>query len=301
MAAPAQNGGDSTYDEAVTQFESFLQDFQAEDDVGEMVPKYMQVLTRVANREERRVEIELDDVADHMGEEMADAVRGNTLRYRELIGLAIDRVMPAPTDTVRNRDVYDVLMEARVRAAAAAAAQAEVAAPDPANLVPPALSRRFNVYVLPRVKEKAVPLREVKAKHIGALLTMKGIVTRVTEVKPLMRVATYTCEQGGSEVYQMVTSATFMPLNKCPVASCCNGGNLNLQTRGSKFEKFQEVKIQEEPDQVCALPLPVCPAAFRVVARVLCPVLPLTRAPRFLLPAGAAGPRAASHDCTPER
>ena len=50
--------------------------------------------------------------------------------------------------------------------------------------------------------------------QIGCLLTMKGIVTRVTEVKPLMRVATYTCEQGGSEVYQMVTGATFMPRTK---------------------------------------------------------------------------------------
>ena len=36
----------------------------------------------------------------------------------------------------------------------------------------------------------------------------------------------------------------------CPAANCCNGGRLHLQTRGCKFVKFQEVKIQEEAEQV---------------------------------------------------
>ncbi|EOD16317.1 hypothetical protein EMIHUDRAFT_316205 [Emiliania huxleyi CCMP1516] len=179
----------------------------------------MKVLEQVANREARRVDIELDDVAEHMGEEMAEKVRRNTLRYKEIIACAIDNVLPAPTAAAADRDVFDVLMEERTRAAAAAASDA-VGGVDPNNKVPAELTRRYQVFVLPRVKDKSVPLRQVKAKHIGSLLTLKGIVTRVTEVKPQMKVATYTCEQDGTE------------------------------TRGSKFEKFQEVKIQEEPDQV---------------------------------------------------
>lgn len=64
----------------------------------------------------------------------------------------------------------------------------------------------------------------------------------------MMVVATYTCDQCGSETYQPVTSLTFMPATDCPSDDCRvnkAGGRLYLQTRGSKFIKFQELKIQE--------------------------------------------------------
>ena len=44
-----------------------------------------------------------------------------------------------------------------------------------------------------------------------------------------------------------------MPLIMCPSQECQtnrSGGRLYLQTRGSKFVKFQEMKIQEHSDQV---------------------------------------------------
>lgn len=86
------------------------------------------------------------------------------------------------------------------------------------------------------------------AKDIGKLVTVRGIVTRCTEVKPMMSVATYTCDQCGAETYQPVSSLSFMPLILCPSEDCRlnkSGGRLYLQTRGSKFIKFQELKIQE--------------------------------------------------------
>lgn len=36
------------------------------------------------------------------------------------------------------------------------------------------------------------------------LVTIRGMVVRVTDVKPLMTVAAYTCEQCGYELYQPV-------------------------------------------------------------------------------------------------
>lgn len=44
----------------------------------------------------------------------------------------------------------------------------------------------------------------MKADSIGQLVTVRGIVTRATEVKPMMAVATYTCDQCGAETYQPV-------------------------------------------------------------------------------------------------
>ena len=46
----------------------------------------------MANRRERVVEIELDDVFSHFGgDEMAEKIRKNTYRYKQLISDAIDR------------------------------------------------------------------------------------------------------------------------------------------------------------------------------------------------------------------
>lgn len=51
---------------------------------------------------------------------------------------------------------------------------------------------------------KAYSVRDIKADKIGKLVTVRGIVTKTTEVKPMIVVATYTCDECGSEVSQPV-------------------------------------------------------------------------------------------------
>jgi len=50
---------------------------------------------------------------------------------------------------------------------------------------PAELMRRFELYFIPHQEMAISPiqLRQVRAKHVGKLVTVKGIVTRVTEVK----------------------------------------------------------------------------------------------------------------------
>lgn len=119
---------------------------------------------------------------------------------------------------------------------------------DPRNSFPSELMRCFEVNFKAPNLTKAVSVREIKAEHIGKLATVRGIVTRCTEVKPMMVVATYTCDRCGAETYQPVNSMQFMPVVDCPSEDCRvnkAGGRLYLQTRGPKFVKFQEIKIQE--------------------------------------------------------
>lgn len=61
------------------------------------------------------------------------------------------------------------------------------------------------VYFKNKDSEEHLSVREVKAENIGRLITVKGIVTRCTEVKPMLVVATYTCDQCSSETYQPVS------------------------------------------------------------------------------------------------
>merc|ERR1719154_651958 len=127
--------------------------------------------------------------------------------------------------------------------------------------------RRYEVYFKSQTNEKVIPIREVKANSIGKLGNIKGIVTRATEVKPMMQVATYTCDQCGAETYQPIVSTSFMPQINCPAEDCRvnrSGGRLTLQSRGSKFTKFQEIKVQEHSD---AVPVGHIPRSITVYAR----------------------------------
>ena len=120
-------------------------------------------------------------------------------------------------------------------------------------LISLSLSWSSELYFKPPSTQKHLSVRQVKANQIGKLISVKGVVTRATEVKPMISVATYTCDICGSETYQPIASPTFMPLVMCPSQDCVtnkSGGRLSLQTRGSKFIKFQEIKIQEHTDQV---------------------------------------------------
>jgi DNA replication licensing factor MCM7 len=92
-------------------------------------------------------------------------------------------------------------------------------------------------------------VRDVKGSHLGNLITVRGIVTRVSEVKPLLQVNAYTCDVCGSETFQDISNKTFMPILDCENIDECrkNGirGTLHMQTRACRFSPFQEIKIQE--------------------------------------------------------
>lgn len=131
----------------------------------------------------------------------------------------------------------------------------------PESIFPPELTRRYSLNIKPitpsgssaEKSSKALAVRQVRGSHLGHLITIRGIVTRVSDVKPSIRVNAYTCDRCGNEVFQPVTSKQFTPLTECPSNECKSNnskGQLFLSTRASKFLPFQEVKIQEMADQV---------------------------------------------------
>eukprot|EP00850_Spirogloea_muscicola_P023878 SM000399S14704 [mRNA] locus=s399:46565:50072:- [translate_table: standard] len=181
-------------------------------------------------------------------EALVESARSNAKRYLSLLADAVDDLLPQPTVELVEEDICDVLLRQRTADNPDAAG-----GQDPLNQLPPELRRRFEVRLRPPALEKPRALREIRAEHIGHLVTVKGIVTRCSDVKPLLQVATYTCDDCGFEIYQEVTSRTFTPLAECPTGRCRTNyskGSLHLQTRASKFMKFQEAKIQELADQV---------------------------------------------------
>lgn len=208
-----------------------------------------------------------------------DEVLANARRYQELFSEAADEIIEemraaAPHSPAVNPDAPDViavLAETRRRreeefrnAQAAAenipggAANADNAnrpagpGADPRNLVPAIMTRTYETLLIPRPGDKSVPLRFVRSEHVGRLVTVSGIVTRVTEVKPRVSAAVYVCHGCGYEVYQEVTGKSYMPVQSCPTQNHPRGSESQLvpNYKACKFVKYQELKLQEPADQV---------------------------------------------------
>ncbi|PVZ97811.1 hypothetical protein BB558_004217 [Smittium angustum] len=196
-------------------------------------------------------------------------IENNAKRYVDLFMKAIDSIMPEPRDKQSLNpeidEVLDVILEQRRLRDQADNQRHESELQNGVNgdiqagsaispeSFPAQLTRRYNVVFCPRKQSKIYSVREVGADKIGNLVTVRGIVTRVTEVRPFMSVAAYLCDTCGCEVFQEVKAKQFLPLDSCMSQQCKTNrtrGKLHRQTRGSKFLKFQEIKLQELADQV---------------------------------------------------
>ena len=266
-------GNTIDYDDDKNRAVEFLEKYITSDT---HIHKYMNMLQDVADRRRKRVIVELDDVMTYTGDaEFVDKIQRNTHRYLEVFKNAIDELMVGmePSDGIDIvEDVFDTLQATRV--------QAELNEQQMDGLnggvgnqqhqrpsFPPELTRRYELNVIPPFKTSAVSLRKLSASQIGSSVRIKGIVTRISGVKPMVSIATYTCDSCGYEIYQEVIGKHFMPCAMCPSQECQannSSGKLYMQTRGSKFVRYQEIKIQELPNQV---PVGHIPRSMTVIAR----------------------------------
>lgn len=255
--------------------------------------KYMNILQKVANRTQSTIYIELDDLKLFLtnynpeslqrfqeSRGLLSTIINNSHRFIELFSGVIDEIMPEPTADINYKDdVLDVILHQRrlrnVRLQQESTEetnrlrdgffsqdndqtqqQQTQANPDTDNNQFPAkLTRRYCLYFKPLSHsiDKSLSVRQIKGKFVGHYITVRGIVTRVSDVKPTVLVNAYTCDKCGYEIFQEVNSKIFTPLSECTSPACQSDnskGQLFMSTRASKFSSFQEVKIQEMSNQV---------------------------------------------------
>lgn len=151
-------------------------------------------------RELTRFDIELDDVLLSGGPDFVKDIQSNARRYVELFSKAIDKLTPPPNldDPTQHTDIHDVLMSHRNQTTKAKLLEENPEANmdefDPRSVFPASLHRRYEVrFIAPsKDQEKPLPLREVRAASLGSLVSIKCIVIRASDIKPLVQLATYT-------------------------------------------------------------------------------------------------------------
>lgn len=216
------------------------------------------MMQEVANRERKTFNIELDDVFEMArDQEFVENIKRNTLRYVRLFSDAVDSLLPEPNVEMKEGDISDVWNNQREQRLNSVRNSDDVSSGFPTEL-----TRRFEIRMIPRTTDKRHKLREIRAAEVGSLCSVKGIVTRVSDVQPLVRVIAYICQVCGYESYQTVTDKQVTPLNACPSKECKDNsteGKLFQLTRGSKFVRYQEIKLQEQP---CEVPVGHIPRAM---------------------------------------
>ena len=234
--------------------------------------KYMDILQDVADRKTNQVLISLDDIQEYEKTlpedsqlQLVASIEKNAHHYLEIFSRAVDNALPRPVqETSFKEDVLDIIMTQRAKYNETVMQQLEASGNEQAaaeSVFPRALTRRYTLNFKPvtpsgsssEVSKKALAVRNVKGDHLGHLITVRGIATRVSDVKPSVQVNAYSCDRCGHEIFQPVTTQNFTPLVECSSDACQSNnakGQLFLSTRASRFLPFQEIKIQEMADQV---------------------------------------------------
>ena len=257
------------YDIEKRKIESFLKEFKSNEEESDKKfgkKKYMIQMQKIANRELSILEIFTEDLDSYFTSQnktddivLLDCILNNTKTYINLFKEAVDDLMPnaskqLPVDEML-MEKGEIIQKHRLQNLNNLSNEDKDKANKNKNGIPKELTRRYELVIIngPGSKNKTIPLRQLKANQIGSLQTIRGIVVKMTDVKPFLKVASYSCDICGYETYQVNHQRTYMPLLDCQSEQCRNNrshGDIMQINRASKFLSFQEITIQEPTSEV---------------------------------------------------
>jgi replicative DNA helicase Mcm len=105
---------------------------------------------------------------------------------------------------------------------------------------------RLHLRVTELPESQAIIPRELRAEHLGRLLAVKGIVKKVTEVRPMMLEAAFECKFCGNVVHALQEEELVQEPVQCD--ACEKNGPWRLREDDSRFIDHQKIEIQESPE-----------------------------------------------------
>ncbi|KAF1985029.1 MCM-domain-containing protein [Aulographum hederae CBS 113979] len=115
-------------------------------------------------------------------------------------------------------------------------------------------------YNLPLVSR----IRALRTVQIGKLLSISGTVTRTSEVRPELSLATFICEGCNTAVPNIEQTFRYVEPTQCPNLTCGNTQGWRLDIRQSTFVDWQKIRIQENSSEI---PTGSMPRTMDVIVR----------------------------------
>jgi DNA replication licensing factor MCM6 len=101
-------------------------------------------------------------------------------------------------------------------------------------------------YNLPLVSR----VRSLRTANIGQLLSISGTVTRTSEVRPELSMATFVCQACRNVVRNVEQTFRYTEPTQCPNQECNNAQAWQLDIRQSTFVDWQKVRVQENSSEI---------------------------------------------------
>lgn len=101
-------------------------------------------------------------------------------------------------------------------------------------------------YNLPLVSR----VRQLRTEQVGKLVSISGTVTRTSEVRPELHLATFICEVCNSVVPDVEQIFKYSEPTQCPNYVCGNRQGWRLDIRQSTFIDWQKVRVQENSSEI---------------------------------------------------
>ncbi|KAK1441904.1 mini-chromosome maintenance protein [Babesia gibsoni] len=238
-------------------FENFVGPSIMEDEEESKLPWgdkcYMNQLQSIKDGTSRTLKIYIDDIRQHFLKDSPDrqvyeGIMLNSYRYLELLYAAADSIMLnmekrtetkngsvlSPTRNGVKKELVDSVDELRERRMKQ-------------SKLPVYLHVNFEIWMIPGDDDKVMKMKTVNADCIGALSLIEVDITRVGMLKPRVQVATYECDSCHSHTYKAIQGPNFLPITDCVDCTTRRNsrGTLKFHLKLSKFEKYQEVRVQE--------------------------------------------------------
>ncbi|EPY24211.1 minichromosome maintenance protein 7 (cell division control protein 47) [Angomonas deanei] len=203
---------------------------------------------RIADRTLKVFTLMLDDIVSFGNLHLAQRIQMNIVGYMEELYNVVDDLIPYKYH-------YDDMID-----------QLDIEANASGQKIPTLLSRRYELVTMPLTQYSVpIPLRELKGGTIGTLTILRGICIAATAVRPKLSLLVSVCEVCAETTFQQVIGDRLTPLQVCQSERCKMNntvGRLLPQYKASKFAKFQELRLQELPQDV---PRGAIPRTIRVL------------------------------------
>jgi len=104
-------------------------------------------------------------------------------------------------------------------------------------------------------KNHQIHLRKLRSDHIGRLISVNGILTRASEVKPQLMLGIFECKSCRERI-PVVQGDFYTVPYQCPNNQCNKKGPFTFIAQESKFIDWQKIRIQEKPEELPAGQMP---------------------------------------------
>ncbi len=103
-----------------------------------------------------------------------------------------------------------------------------------------------------RVKnlDKTMTVREIRAEQVGKFIQVEGVLTRASEIKPEVREAVFKCLHCGEETSVPQEEEVFRQPLSCENPNCGKQGPFTLVVENSVFRDWQNLRLQERPEEL---------------------------------------------------